>query len=246
MLNLGNITAGGVVDSLDVDEAYIDWMEADAQFVNLMNALEIAVKAQKSESSECLNFAEDLLGCSCEVVTTGSSKKITDNAFTAIEGAKKAAESVKKTATRLKSDISFNKSVKATKIIIATALVEAADYGKRGKTKLMDIGSIAFKNSRQEVTIDDALDTVFNAAEFVSKALAQFNNGTKSQVRAGFKDNGSGKINPAKESSMSVMKVYLTARKGVANILKEARAVFRECNKAVMKSKRPERKRIEI
>lgn len=65
-LNLGNLTSD--TSSISVEDAYIEWLEADQQFMNIMNAIEIAEKAEASQSTKCISFAEELLGCSLEVL----------------------------------------------------------------------------------------------------------------------------------------------------------------------------------
>lgn len=64
-LNLGNAMKA-MSDDMSFEDAYIEWMEADQQFMNIMNAIEISEKAKASQSAECIRFAEELLGCSLE------------------------------------------------------------------------------------------------------------------------------------------------------------------------------------
>lgn len=73
-LNLGNVTQN-VYDDTPFEDLYIDWLEADQQFMNLMNAYEIAEKAKATQSTECISFAEELLGCSCEVIIGNTGKE---------------------------------------------------------------------------------------------------------------------------------------------------------------------------
>ena len=63
-LNLGTLTSNET--SMSFEDAYIAWLEAEQQFMNIMNAMEIAEKAKASQSVECIHFAEELLGCSLE------------------------------------------------------------------------------------------------------------------------------------------------------------------------------------
>ena len=74
-LNLGNVTKD-VSDDMSFEDAYIEWMEADQQFMNIVNAMEIAEKAKASQSAECIHFAEELLGCSLEEFTASMEVQI--------------------------------------------------------------------------------------------------------------------------------------------------------------------------
>lgn len=77
MLELGNINIikeEQVEDTITIDEIYASFLEADQKIVNCFNALEIAAKALKTHSNECIEFANDLLGVSCEVVLNDSGK----------------------------------------------------------------------------------------------------------------------------------------------------------------------------
>jgi len=77
MLDLGNTNAikeEQVEDTITIDEIYASFLEADQKIVNWYNALEIAAKALKTHSNECIEFANDLLGVSCEVVLNDSGK----------------------------------------------------------------------------------------------------------------------------------------------------------------------------
>ena len=69
-LNLGNITNNLVDANESFDDAYIEWLEADQQFVNAMNVIEIVESAKKTQSVECIHFAEELLGCKLEDIVS--------------------------------------------------------------------------------------------------------------------------------------------------------------------------------
>lgn len=96
-LNLGNITndvSDDIVD-LEFEDAYVRYIEADHQFMNFMNAIEIAEKAKAAQSTECVSFAEELLGCSLEVLKDRDEeeKRVSNNligstnaAFSSIRG----------------------------------------------------------------------------------------------------------------------------------------------------------------
>ena len=77
MLDLGktnSIKEEQIEDTTTVDEIYASFLEADQTIVNYYNALKIAAKALKTHSNECIEFANDLLGVSCEVVLNDSGK----------------------------------------------------------------------------------------------------------------------------------------------------------------------------
>lgn len=98
-LNLGNINKT-VVSDQSFEDAYIEFLEADQQFVNLTNAIEIAEKAKESESMECIRFAEELLGISLEAENIfgsdyrAGSRKQSEIAGRAIDSAIRSLRSV--------------------------------------------------------------------------------------------------------------------------------------------------------
>lgn len=75
MLNLGNTNAvkdDPIEDMITADELYASFLESDQVIMNVFNAFEIVEKAARSQSNECIQFANDLLGVSCEVVVNNS------------------------------------------------------------------------------------------------------------------------------------------------------------------------------
>ena len=63
-------------DVISFDELYSKFLEADNVIINLLNAYEIADKATELQSNECISFANNLLGVSCEVVLDNVPKMI--------------------------------------------------------------------------------------------------------------------------------------------------------------------------
>ena len=68
-----NITTDDVIS---FDELYSKFLEADNAIINVLNAYEIADKATELQSNECISFANDLLGVSCEVILDNIPKMI--------------------------------------------------------------------------------------------------------------------------------------------------------------------------
>ena len=75
MLDLGNanvIKDDPIEDMITADELYVSFLESDQVIMNVFNAFEIVEKAARSQSNECIEFANDLLGVSCEAVVNNS------------------------------------------------------------------------------------------------------------------------------------------------------------------------------
>lgn len=106
-LNLGNVTKD-LSEDMSFEDAYIEWMEADHQFMNIMNAIEISEKAKASQSVECVHFAEELLGASCEVVLTGGAVHIGRHAIMALKHAYSTAKSLHKKVVSARNHLDDN------------------------------------------------------------------------------------------------------------------------------------------
>lgn len=75
MLDLGITNAvkdDPIEDMITADELYASFLESDQVIMNVFNAFEIVEKAARSHSNECIQFANDLLGVSCEAVVNNS------------------------------------------------------------------------------------------------------------------------------------------------------------------------------
>ncbi len=88
MLNLGILTNTVLKNDFDTDyeSMYVDFIESSSRLINLINAYEISRKALLSNSVECLNFAESLLGASCEII---AEKTVAEMMRTAVNSATK-------------------------------------------------------------------------------------------------------------------------------------------------------------
>ena len=79
-LKLGNVVSDEFsamsMEELLVEAIDTSWLEEDQHFVDLVNAFEIVTKAKSTQSTECLAFAEDLLGCSCEELYCSMEKEM--------------------------------------------------------------------------------------------------------------------------------------------------------------------------
>lgn len=75
-INLGFVNQESEISDDSFNEMYIDFLETNQQLVNLENATEIAEKAQATGSMEVIQFAEELLGCSLEVLKDKEKEKI--------------------------------------------------------------------------------------------------------------------------------------------------------------------------
>ena len=91
-------------DPIDYAEVELDLLEFENELNNYCNALEIAETAQETQSAEVLQFAESLLGVSCEelVKGLGYEKDITITGMR--EAALKKFNETKETLNRLIND----------------------------------------------------------------------------------------------------------------------------------------------
>lgn len=220
-LNLGDVNQGAVASDESFEDVYLEFLEADQAFVNLINAMEIAEKAQASGSMECMNFAEDLLGYSCEAVLKGDSGKMARNAAVALEGAKKSATLLLKQLDTI-GDLEGIKKV----VEVPGAVIAAADKSHGGSViGLRDLSMLRFTGKTANKTIQAACEIVKTALKGVIATANQLS-GTKGTavIRYGFKKNYK---YAGADSDLDLRFGYGKMREGMASVLAGARKTIK-------------------
>lgn len=231
-LNLGSVT-NDLVEYGSFEDAYIDWLEADHEFTNFMNAIEISEKAKASQSMECIGFAEELLGCSLEVLTKGDSGKIVhnlqDNVHSAFNILVKLISELESLSKRIKNRKESNDIIKIPRYVKKLENANTVD-------KLLDI---AHSFGTMECSVSTAIDMLKEGIMLGPRsAMRRYDKESSAYTGIWSKDD---KVSKAKVTgtfryavknnigikSGSFMNDYMQIRSVIAKIIKDTRNIIR-------------------
>ena len=222
-LNLGNLT-DLVVSDIPVEDMYLDFLEADQQFINLMNAIEIAEKAKATQSTECIAFAEELLGTSCESILNAS----LEDSSTLYRNFLKSLNSAKYTADSLR-DFYWNLGKKVGRdpvYVLIPGLIYnlGATFNVISENMMFD--RLSQPRQNKEMSLDDAIDRYRNAMNFIRGFVNIYNPEHKDLVKRDDRDEDikrpsrekaatAGRVRYGLAHSNDIYHRYLKARRGI-------------------------------